>query len=422
MKIHFIGIGGIGMSALARHYLHEGWQVSGSDLNKSDNTEKLAKEGANIVYEQNAANIDSSFDLVVYTEAMANNHPELAAAREGGVETINYFEALGRVANQYYLLAVAGAHGKTTTTAMLVDILEEASFDPSAVVGSLRTKTGSNYRAGKSKYFIAEACEYRRDFLFLEPEVLVITNLEYEHVDYYRDLADVQSAFRELALKVPAAGAVVANLSDPNLKPVLAGLQCRVVDYRPNISLSLKLRQPGMHNRLNAAAASTAARLVGVEEETVNLALENFAGTWRRFEYKGEINGSPVYDDYAHHPTEIRAAIAGTRELYPSKKLVIVFQPHTFSRTKELFSDFVTALSEADRALLLPIYAAREVDNGQVSSRQLVQRIGEQGGQAEHFETIPATTQRLKELSNPDTVIVVMGAGSVTEVARLLTE
>jgi UDP-N-acetylmuramate--alanine ligase len=424
-RIHFIGIGGIGMSGLARLFLHEGKIVSGSDSTKSANSEKLEKEGATIFYTQVPENISPRLDLglpdlVVYTEAMAQDHPELVKAQEMGIKTVNYFEALGMVANEYYLIAVAGTHGKTTTTAMLIDIFEEASFDPTAIVGSLRSKTGSNYRAGKSKYFIVEACEYRRDFLSLTPDVLVITNIEHEHVDYYADLASVQKAFREFAVQVREGGAVVANITDPAVTPVLAGLSCAVMDYRQSLDTSLPLRQPGLHNRLNAAAAASAARFVGIEQTIITTALENFAGTARRFEYKGDCNNAPVYDDYAHHPTEIRASIAGARELHPNKKLTIVFQPHTYSRTQELFADFVAELGKADRVLLVPIYAARKEEGYDISSSDIVQSLNEQGVDAESFMTLEACALEIKESVSKNDVVLVMGAGDVGRVASLL--
>lgn len=419
--VHFVGIGGIGMSGLARLFLHEGKKVSGSDGKESALTQALVKEGAVVVYTQTADNITSDIDLVVYTEAMPHDHPELEAARVLGIKTINYFEGLGMIANEYYLVAVSGTHGKTTTTAMLIDIFEEASFDPSAIVGSLRSKTGSNYRAGKSKYFIVEACEYRRDFLTLQPDVLVITNLEHEHVDYYKDLASVQEAFREFALKVPEDGAIITNVTDPNITPILTGLSCTVMDYRQSIDVSLKLRQPGLHNRLNAAAASSAARFIGIELEVINTALENFAGTARRFEYKGDCNNAPVYDDYAHHPTEIAASIAGARELYPSKKLTVVFQPHTYSRTQELFADFVNVLSKADRVILVPIYAARKEEGYTKTSEDIVHELVSGGTDAEHFMTLNAAALSIKETVTVDDVVLVMGAGDVTQVANTLT-
>ncbi len=429
--IHFIGIGGIGMSALARFWHHEGALVTGSDRDRSLVTEGLEALGIVINYDQNNTTIYSSnsvsehpINLVVYTEAMAHDHPEMVAARALGVPMVNYFEALGQVANEYYLIAVAGSHGKTTTTAMITDILEEAGLDPTAIIGSLRSKTKSNFRAGKSKYAVVEACEYKRDFLHLKPDVLIITNIEWEHVDYYKDLVDVQSAFRTLAESVPEDGAVIANVTDKNVAPVIAGLQANVIDYRPFIDISLRLRHPGMHNRMNAAAARGAAEFLGVETAKVNEALEWFAGTWRRFEYKGEVMGAPVYDDYGHHPTELRATFAGMRELYPDHRLKVVFQSHTYTRTHELFADFVDVLATADEVVLLPIYAAREENHSGVSSDKLATAINALGTLATGYETIPAAAQAVKDSLSYDekTVVLVIGAGPVTEVATLLTQ
>lgn len=415
------------MSALARYYLHEGWQVSGSDSTESENTKKLESEGAEIVYNQNNTIIYDSekeptknIDIIVYTEAMSPDNPEMLAARQSGIKMLNYFEALAEVANEYYLIAVSGTHGKTTTTAMLADILEEASYDPTLVVGSLRMKTGSNFRAGKSKYFIAEACEYKRDFLHLKPDVLVITNLEHEHVDYYKDLADVQNAFRELAEKVPEDGVVVTDLSQSSIKPVVEGLKCEVVDYREYLDIKRRLTQPGVYNQLNAAAAVAVATYLGLESETIKVALENFAGTKRRFEYKGDYNNAPIYEDYAHHPTEIKATISAARDKYPNSKLTVVFQPHTYSRTKTLFADFVVALSQADRIIMMPIYAAREENQGDVSSQQIVTELQKLDKEAIHFETPEAAALEIKETVSSDDVVIVMGAGNVTQISNQL--
>lgn len=424
-RIHFIGIGGIGMSGLARLYLHEGAEVSGSDAVETKLTQQLVKEGISITYQQTPENIQSKGsdplllpDLVVYTEAMAADHPELMAAQAAGIRTINYFEALGEIANEYYLIAVAGTHGKTTTTAMLIDILEEASFDPTAIVGALRTKTGSNYRAGKSKYFIAEACEYKRDFLTLRPDVVVITNLELEHVDYYRDLADVQAAFAEFISRVPVDGAVIANAKEEHIQPVLENFSGSVIDYKDAFDPLRPLSQPGFHNQMNAAAAVATARFLGIEESAIKTALDSFAGTKRRFEYKGDYNNAPIYDDYAHHPTEIAAAIAGAKDKYPNRQLTVVFQPHTYSRTKELFDDFVAVLGKADRVLLVPIYSARETDHGDVSSEQLAQALQN----AEHFYTLEAVAQAIKDSVDVQDIVLVMGAGDVTKVSDILTK
>jgi UDP-N-acetylmuramate--alanine ligase len=418
--IHFIGIGGIGMSALARFFLHEGKRVSGSDRALSDITAALEREGATVYSTQVAGNISSDIELIVYTEAMAQNQEEMVAARALGVPMVNYFEALGTVANDYYLIAVAGSHGKTTTTAMIIDVLEAAGLDPTAIVGSLRAKTGSNFRAGKSKYAVVEACEFKRDFLHLNPDVLVITNIDYEHVDYYKDLADVQSAFRALAEKVPEGGFVIAETANPNIAPILSNLSATVVDYCDHFDLKAPLKLPGLHNRMNAAAASAAASVVGVPSEVRAAALAAFAGTWRRFEYKGQVNGAPLYDDYAHHPKEIAATIAGVRELYPDKKLLLVFQSHTYSRTHELFHDFVHELTKADHVLMLPIYAAREENVSGVTAEQLVAAITKAGTSAAFLPTLEAAVERVRELATPDHVVVVMGAGEVTKVAVVL--
>lgn len=416
---HFIGVGGIGMSGLARLFLHEGKKVSGSDRAQSALTDALMAEGITLYSTQIPENIASDVDLVVYTEAMAHDHPELVAARARGIDCVNYFEALGAIANEYYLIAIAGSHGKTTTTAMLIDIAEAAGFDPTAIVGSLRASTKSNYRAGKSKYFIVEACEYKRDFLTLEPDVLVITNLEYEHVDYYKNLADVQDAFRTLALRVPAEGAIICATRDVNLAPVLTGVSAKVIDYHAYVDPLLTLQVPGMHNALNSAAARAAAVFVGIKDEVARKALSNFAGTWRRFEYKGELHGAPVYDDYGHHPTEIRMTVRGAREKYPHKRIVLAFQPHMYSRLHELFEDFAEALDEADEVHLAPVYAAREENVSGTSSEKLAARMRERGHKKViAHNSLEEISDAIKLSASGDTVVLIMGAGDIPKLTE----
>lgn len=420
-RIHLIGLGGIGMSALARHFLTEKKKVSGSDRELTPLTKALDSEGIQVFGEQVASNITKDIDLVVYTEAMSKDHEEMKAAKKLKIPMMNYFEALGLAMNPYYLIAVAGTHGKTTTTAMLTDIFEAAGKDPTAVIGSLRAKTKSNYRAGKSKYAIVEACEYKRDFLHLKPDVLIITNIEYEHVDYYRSLEDVQSAFRSLAEQVHETGVVIANSVEPKVAPVVEGLSVQVVNYMSFLDLDLELKQPGLHNRLNAAAASAAAKHEKVSNETTKEALSNFAGTWRRFEYKGEINGAPVYDDYAHHPTEIRATIDAARELYPDRRLTLAFQPHMYSRTKSLFDEFAKAVGLADRVIFLPIYAAREANDSGVTSRELAVRALEFISDSQYADSFEAAEQILRKTLTNEDVLVVMGAGSISQLAESLS-
>lgn len=410
------------MSALARHFLSEKKTVSGSDRSLTPITKSLASEGVQIFSEQSPENLSSDIELVVYTEAMKEEHPEMVAARALSVPMMNYFEALGLAMNPYYLIAVAGTHGKTTVSAMLTDIFESVDKDPTAIIGSLRAKTQSNYRAGKSKYAIVEACEYKRDFLHLKPDILVITNLEYEHVDYYQSLEDVQDAFTSLVSQVNEGGVVITETSNINIAPVVAGAQAKVVNYHDFLELDLPLKQPGMHNRLNAAAAIAAAAQENIAVDDAKQALSQFIGTWRRFEYKGEVNGAPVYDDYAHHPTEIRAAIDGVKELYPGKRIILTFQPHTYSRTAALFSEFAKAVGQAHEIFLLPVFAAREENQSGVSSRELAVKTLETNTNAQYVDSLAAAEAAIRERADSETVVMVVGAGSVTALAESLVK
>jgi len=419
-KIHFIGIGGIGMSALARHFLSEKKVVSGSDRTLTPITKTLASEGVQIFAEQSAENISADTELVVYTEAMKEEHPEMKAARARKVPMVNYFEALGLAMNPYYLIAIAGTHGKTTVTAMLTDIFESVDKDPTAVIGSLRAKTQSNYRAGKSKYAIVEACEYKRDFLHLKPDILIITNLEYEHVDYYKSLEDVQDAFKTLVSQVNDGGVVITDTYNINIKPVIEGAKAKVVNYHDFLELDLPLKQPGMHNRLNAAAATAAAAQEGISVADADQALGDFTGTWRRFEYKGEVNGAPVYDDYAHHPTEIRAAIDGVKELYPDKNIILAFQPHTYSRTAALFGEFAKSVGQANEILILPVFAAREENETGVSSRELAVKTLETNTNARYVDSLAAAETAIRKSADSESVVMIVGAGDVTLLADTL--
>ena len=421
-RVHFVGIGGIGMSALARHFLSEKKQVSGSDRELTDITKALASEGVQIMSPQVAENITDEIELVVYTEAMAEDHEELQAAKQKKIPLRNYFDALGLAMNPYHLIAVAGTHGKTTTSAMLTDIFEAEEKDPTAVIGSLRAKTGSNYRAGKSKYAIVEACEYKGDFLSLTPETLVITNIEHEHVDYYKSLAEVQAAFKQLVSQVSEDGTIITNLKDPNIAPVLEGCDRKVVDYLEYFDVNLSLKQPGVHNRLNAAAATAAAVEEGVKKDDATQPLLDFRGTWRRFEYKGEVNNVPLYDDYAHHPTEIKATISAAREIYPDKRLVTIFKPHTYTRTVEFFDDFARSFAGADEALFLPIYAAREENITGVTSRELAVKTLEYVPQTQYFGNHEAVEKYVRETVKSGAVVFVLGAGDVSLVANELVK
>jgi len=421
-KVHFVGIGGIGMSGLARLFLSEGKEVSGSDRVPSEITKALESEGIQFFPHQNGSSLSKNIDLVVYTEAIAKDHVEIRRAEELGLTMMSYFEALGMVANEYYLIAVAGTHGKTTTTAILIDIFEEAGLDPSAIVGSLRSKTKSNYRKGKSKYFIVEACEYRRDFLSLRPDVLVITNIEHDHVDYYPTLRDVQEAFRTFAAQVREGGLVVMNFGGDNMASILEGLTVPIVDYGKYVNPLRKLSIPGIHNQMNAAAAVAVAEYVGISRDIIEHALENFASTWRRFEYKGEVQGAKVYDDYAHHPTAIKATLSGVRELYPDKKIILVYQPHLDSRTEGLFNDFVDAFDEVDSLILYPAYVARADAGSHDTTQRLAEAVRAHDNKVKYIETFEGVIDEVKKIASKEHVVMVMGAGDITEVAERLTK
>ncbi|MGE5541253.1 MAG: UDP-N-acetylmuramate--L-alanine ligase [Bacillota bacterium] len=416
-KAYFIGIGGIGMSALAQLMADQGVQVSGSDREESPVTELLEKEGIAIAFGQRAENVPEDADLVVYSEAVWPDNPERVRAKDLGIKELSYFAALGEVSQGKKTIAVAGTHGKTTTTGMTASILLHLGLRPTAVVGSLLKDFGSNYVQGDSDLFVVEACEYKRDFLTLSPNVLVITNIEWDHTDYYRDLADVQSAFRELAEKVPADGAIIADATHPNIVPVLAGLSARIIDYRAGDE-TYELVLPGDFNQDNARAAVAAACFLmpTASMNDIRGALSSFRGTWRRFEYKGRTKaGAEVYDDYAHHPTAIKKTLAELKKRTRGK-LFVAFHPHLYSRTRDLLADFAGAFNDADGVFIAPIYAAREMDDGTVSSAKLAALVSEQGTPTEAL-SFDEIRQAFLTYPKEGDMIVTMGAGDIYKVA-----
>jgi UDP-N-acetylmuramate--alanine ligase len=402
-NIHFIGIGGIGISAIARMLIAQGKQVSGSDSSESEITKSLEKMGAKIFIGQKKENIPVGIDLFIYTVAVKEDNPEFIEAKSRGVKMMTYAQTLTEISKSKYTIAVAGTHGKTTTTAMIAKILIDAGLDPTVIIGSLirnpvsRESSSSfngvpnysedvplgqdqdertNYISGKSKYLVVEACEYERSFLNILPKVAVINNIDADHLDYYGDLDGVISGFREFAQKVSSDGFVVCDPTDEKVAKALAGVEGKIIDRKDYYSSSIKLIVPGEHNRLNAATAIAVAKLLGVETAKALKSLETFSGAWRRFEYKGKTkNGALLYDDYAHNPQKVRAALQGARELFPDKRIVVVFQPHLFSRTKLLLSEFATAFNDADEIILAPIFPAREVFDSTISSEILAEEI-----------------------------------------------
>ncbi|MEK7175658.1 MAG: UDP-N-acetylmuramate--L-alanine ligase, partial [Patescibacteria group bacterium] len=476
-KVFFIGIGGIGISALAKFAIARGMEVSGVNDEESPVTIlPLQNLGAQIFF-LNRSQLNATVfkklpeaDLYVYSDAWLNRGPEIIEqARASQKPVLSYFETLGLFSNEYQVIAIAGTHGKTTTTAMIANIFIDAGLDPTVVVGSFVNKFQSNFRMGHSKYLIVEADEYMRHFLNFKPKILVITNIEADHLDYYKNLEDIVSAFSDLAKQTESF--VVCNFNDPvvfkifydldlfkkNVKQYFLGdkkgvqfqnYKATIMDYKIYLSWLPKLNVPGKHNRMNAAAALAVANIIntpkfskiGVARFLFNLfrpfnfmlsffnlfggffaktmkaklSLENFSGTWRRLEKKGETkDGTIVYDDYAHHPTEIRASLQALRELYPKdqKKITVLFQPHLYSRTKILFDDFVKSFKDADQIFLLPIYAAREKPDPSISSIILANAISTRGEAARAFSDFEIAQKFINDLVfGPNDIFVTMGA------------
>jgi len=434
-NVHFIGIGGIGISAVARMMLHDGKIVTGQDMQEGEIVNELKKVGADIKIGQSYENIPDDTDLIVYTIAIDNYDPELAKKIKDrtDIPVKSYPEMLGIISSQRYTIAISGTHGKTTTTAMIAQILRDNGNDPTVIVGSLLVGDKSNFIAGKSDYLVVEACEYRRSFLNINPKVLIITNIDNDHLDYYKDVEDIKSAFHEMALKVPSDGFVICNPNDPYIDDVVKNINAKVINWENYFDKNLKLKIPGVHNKKNAAAALATASLLEVSKDSAEKSLSEFPGTWKRFEFKKKLsNGVLVYDDYAHHPTEIKATLEGFRELYPKQdglpaqagwKISVVFQPHLFSRTKLLLNDFAKSFSDADEVLILPIYYAREEDDGTISSEILADEINKNTNNAKAFSSFENLEKYLEAESpsmNNKSVIVTMGAGEAVKIGDFL--
>lgn len=429
-KVFFVGIGGIGISAIARMLFLEGKEVLGSDMSENELTRELSDLGIKITIGQGIELVPKDVDLIIYTIAIPSYDPKFfEQIRDSGIKFLSYPEMLSVVTAGKRTIAVSGTHGKTTTTAMIAKVLIEAGRDPTVIVGSLLKDYKSNLVVGGGEFFVVEACEYKRSFLNIKPEVLVITNIEADHLDYYKDLADIQDAFRQLISQTGSV--VVYNGQDANTMVLVHGYAEKAVDYSKYLDKVPKLSVPGLHNRLDAAATLAVADVLGIDESSAQKSLEGFLGTWRRLEKKGVTpEGTIVYDDYAHHPTEVRASLQGLRELYPKenkKKITVLFQPHLYSRTKALFDDFVTSFDGADLILFLPIYFAREVKDESVSSEKLAEAINltpspspeRRGGNALAFPDFESAEIYINDLNlGENDIFVTMGAGEAYKVSE----
>lgn len=413
-KIFFYGIGGIGISAIARMLIQNGKVVVGQDLNDSENIALLKSLGAHITIGQSLEAIPADTDLIVYSRAIEVLEPMfLEHIKTLAIPSLVYPEMLGLVSKDKYTIAVSGSHGKTTTTGMVAHVLDKLGLDPTVVIGSFLQGTKSNFIQGQSQYFVVEADEYHRAFINLSPKILIITNIDLDHVDYYKDIEDIKSAYRTLAEKIPKDGFVICDTNDKNIQDIVLGIDAEVVDYKENL-YQRKLKIPGKHIQIDATLAYTVGKLLGQQQENIDGALETFPGTWRRFEFKGNTQtGALVYDDYAHHPTEVVATLQAFRELYPKGeyKLSVFFQPHLFSRTRALFHEFSHAFTDADEIVILPIFKARETDDGSMSSQMLADAISQSGNSARALSFEEAQEQLNKTSFGNKDVIITMGAG-----------
>ncbi|MGA2980030.1 MAG: UDP-N-acetylmuramate--L-alanine ligase [Terriglobales bacterium] len=456
-RIHFVGIGGIGMSGIAEVLLNLGYRISGSDLKNSPVTQRLAALGASIFEGHAAANIAGA-DVVVTSSAISVDNPEVAEARRLHVPVIQRAEMLAELMRLKYGIAIAGMHGKTTTTSMVAAVLAAGGLDPTVVVGGRVDAMGSNARLGKSQYLVAEADESDRSFLKLSPILSVVTNIDREHMDCYRDMRDVRRTFLEFMERVPFYGLVVGCNDDVVLRRLLPHVHRRVTtygnsrgsdflisagaspvssaldagDHRPLIRFQVNykekdlgeftLRVPGRHNVLNATAAIAVGTALDIPAEKIRCALDAFRGVDRRFQLKGKAAGVSVIDDYGHHPTEIRATLAAARQC-GFRRVHVIFQPHRFTRTRDLMDEFTTAFADADTLCLLDIYPASEKPIAGITAEALVSRIARAGKRGVTYApSFSDAVASVAALAQPGDMVLTLGAGSVSQLGAMLLE
>ena len=455
VHVHFIGIGGISMSGLAEILLKEDFRVSGSDNKESALTDRLEQLGAAIFYRQQASNIIPGIDVVVYTAAIHEDNEEYQEALRQNLPMLSRAELLGQLMTNYKVpVAVSGTHGKTTTTSMLSHILLAGNMDPTISVGGILKAIGGNIRVGGSEVFVTEACEYTNSFLHFFPNIGIILNIDADHLDFFKDLDDIRNSFHKFAKLLPENGTLIINNSIPNLSEITADLSCKIITYgndtkntgsggyppayiasnishndlgeasfdlyrQGNFVSRINLSVNGDHNVSNALAAIAAADLLDVSVDAIKEGLKSFHGTDRRFELKGMLNGVTIIDDYAHHPTEIQASLAAAKN-YPHREIWCVFQPHTYTRTKALFREFVDALCETDHVVLADIYAARETDTLGISSKDIADALKEKGCDAYYFSSFQDIEDFCTRICQKGDMLITMGAGDVVNIGEEL--
>lgn len=440
-KIHFIGIGGIGMSGIAEILLDQGFKVSGSDRALSEVTQRLESLGAKIFGSHEAKNIYDDVDTVVYSSAVSPDNPEIQEAKKRKLPIVRRAEMLAEVMRLKYGIGVAGTHGKTTTTSMISLVLMEGNLDPTVIVGGkLSGLGGTNARLGKGDYIVVEADEFDRSFLSLTPTIAIMTTLETDHLDTYRDLEDIKNAFVQFANKVPFYGFVVLCLDEPALQDIIPQISKKKIytyGFSPQADLQavdivhkeqetkftvlkngeecgkITLQIPGKHNVQNSLAAILIGLQLGIPFEKVKSGIEKFTGVYRRWEKKGEVNGITLYDDYAHHPTECRATLSGAKDGW-KKRVVCVFQPHLFSRTRDFYEEFGKAFLLADVLVVTDVYPARESPIQGVTGELIIMAAKKFGHKNTHYvsdkNNIPVF---LKSITKKDDIVITMGAGDI---------
>ncbi len=447
--IHFVGIGGIGMSGIAELLLNLGYQVSGSDVKESDLTRRLGSLGASVAIGHHADHIKGA-DVVVLSSAIADDNPELRAARlMGKIPVIRRAEMLAELMRLKYSVLVAGAHGKTTTTSMISTVLSRGGLDPTVVIGGRLNAWGTNAKLGTGDFMVAEADESDGTFLLLPPTIAVVTNIDLEHLDYYRDLDHIQETFLEFINKVPFYGQAVLCLEDANTQKILPRVTKRFVTYgfssqadfqardvrTQGLTTSyrafyqgealgeIEIRIPGRHNVLNSLAVLAVARELELAWPDIQAGLRDMTGVQRRFQIKGEANGVLVLDDYGHHPNEIRAVLETLADCFPTHRRLVVFQPHRYTRTRALLDEFARCFYQSDVLLMTDIYAASEKPIPGISGELLAQRIAAHGHQDLHYcPTLEETLEKLRSLVVPGDVVITLGAGSIWQVGEALLE
>ncbi len=449
MKIHFIGIGGISMSALAEICLNKGYKVSGSDANESHIVSKLRNQGAEIFLGHKTENISDDIDLVVYTAAIDNKNPELVASKQKNKLTMSRAAFLGQIMREYEnSIAVSGTHGKTSTTSMLSTIFEFSNLDPTILVGGNLSTIGGNVKIGNSNHFITEACEYVDSFLNFNPKISIVLNIEEDHLDYFSGLDEIKASFNKFGKLLPEDGYFIINGDDENTQDILHDVKASVITYGTNpnnnaiisnitfnesgfgsFDLTLKeenlgrfeISVPGIHNIFNATGAILTAYVSNIALESIRENIKAYAGVGRRFEIKGNYNGALVVDDYAHHPTELKATLSAAKNLKKSN-LWCIFQPHTYTRTKALLGDFAEAFYSADKVIITDIYAAREDDPGDIHSKDLVNKLYHNQVDVEYISSFDDIVKHLAENVKENDLVITAGAGSVYQVAEKLVE